>query len=282
MNVLLLLLLAATSPASASATTTTSAATLDARRLLVFSFAGEGVEPRVVRSVERAVVQAADDAGYEALSNQDIAAVLDVEAAKQAAGCEGASSCMAEVAGGMGASLVVTGTVVGLDATHFELSLTLLGDSATRVVARASGTASSAAALRDEATRTANRLWDEARAGADGKSNAVAASSSNHTGAVVWIGAGTVGVVGGAIVGVLGGLNAINASTAEAAATAAAAAYEKSGSDSDAADVAAANAAYTNAQNAWNSWGLATTIAGGVIVVGGLVAAGVGVAQLME
>lgn len=254
-------------------TAPTATKAVEERRLLVFSFAGEGVEPRVVRSVERAVVQAADDAGYEALSNQDIAAVLDVEAAKQAAGCDGASSCMAEVAGGMGASLVVTGTVVALDASHFELSLTLLGDSATRVVARANGTASSAAALRDEATRIANRLWGAARDDEDD----TASSSSDHTGAVVWIGAGTVGVVGGAIVGVLGGLNAINAANAQAAANDAADRYAN-GDDGAATEVAAANAAITT----WNSWGLGATIVGGVVVVGGLVAAGVGAAQLME
>jgi hypothetical protein len=272
----LLAVLACAAPVAPSDGAPSSTAASSVERLLVFSLNAEGVDARLVRSIERAVVQAADDAGYDALSNQDIASVLDIEAAKQAAGCEGTSSCLAEIAGGMGASLVVTGTVVALDASHFELSLTLLGDNATRVVARASGTASSTGGLRDEATRTANRLWAAAR---DGDPSS---SSSDHTGAVVWIGAGTVGVVGGAVVGVLGALNAINAVNAKAATERAATAYTTSGLESDAAAVVAGNKAYSAAQQAWNSWGLGVTIAGGALVVGGLVAAGVGAAQLME
>jgi hypothetical protein len=272
----LLAVLACAAPVAPSDGAPSSTAASSVERLLVFSLNAEGVDARLVRSIERAVVQAADDAGYDALSNQDIASVLDIEAAKQAAGCEGTSSCLAEIAGGMGASLVVTGTVVALDASHFELSLTLLGDNATRVVARASGTASSTGDLRDEATRTANRLWAAAR---DGDPSS---SSSDHTGAVVWIGAGTVGVVGGAVVGVLGALNAINAVNAKAATERAATAYTTSGLESDAAAVVAGNKAYSAAQQAWNSWGLGVTIAGGALVVGGLVAAGVGAAQLME
>jgi hypothetical protein len=99
---------------------------------------------------------------------------------------------------------------------------------------------------------------------------------------VVWIGAGTVGVVGGAVVGVMGALNAINAANAKTATEDAANAYKKSGLDSDAADVVTNSAAYTSARQAWNSWGLGATIVGGALVVGGLVAAGVGAAQLME
>jgi hypothetical protein len=281
MNMLsLLTVLACTAPVAPSdGAPSSTTASSSVERLLVFSLSAEGVDARLVRSLERAVVQAADDAGYDAMSNQDIASVLDIEAAKQAAGCEGTSSCLAEIAGGMGASLVVTGTVVALDASHFELSLTLLGDNATRVLARASGTASSTGGLRDEAIRTANRLLAAARGGDDSSSNN---SSSDHTGAVVWIGAGTVGVVGGAVVGVLGALTAINAVNAKAATERAATAYQTSGLESDAADVVADNEAYSAAQQAWNSWGLGATIVGGVFVVGGLVAAGVGVASLME
>ncbi len=273
MNAIIVLLAVLATQTAPATTTTTTATTPELReRLLVYGLKADGVDDRIVKSIERSIVSAAVDAGYDAISTQDIATLLDIEASRQAAGCDGESSCVAELAGGLGAKLVVTGTVVRLDDARFELSLTLLEQNATTVRNRATTDAASAAGLRDLTAETARRLL--------GAPAAPAPVAIDNTGAVVVVVVGAV-AAGLGVVGVVGGgLQYLNAKTNEGYAQAAADAYDASGTSSDLRQLGDANAAYTQRAAAWNTWGAAATVIGGVLVVGGAVVTVMGIVAL--
>ncbi len=256
--------------AAAPAPSTSTAATPELReRLLVFGLKAEGVDQRIVQSIERAIVKSAVDAGYDAISSQDIATLLDIEANRQAAGCDGESSCVAELAGGLGAKLVVTGSVVKLSARRYELSLILLEQNATTVKNRASVDADSSAELRELAGGTAARLL-----------GAADAASSDHSSAVVWIGGGSGAVVAGAVGVVFGALQLKNAAEAFDAVNAAADAYKDNDSRSNLNDLADANAGYRKWSGNWNSWGAPMAVIGGAVAVAGVVGIVIGVTEL--
>src|SRR5687768_11208088 len=51
---------------------------------------------------------------YSVLTSEDVRRVLDVEAQRQAAGCEGESTCLAEIGAALGADRVLYGNVAKL------------------------------------------------------------------------------------------------------------------------------------------------------------------------
>ncbi len=89
---------------------------------------------------ELTTVAAARHKVFDVISSADVRRALELEANKQIAGCSEATSCMAEIAGAMGARYVVFGSVASIG-TQILLSLNLfdskLATSAGRVSIKA-------------------------------------------------------------------------------------------------------------------------------------------------
>ncbi|MEM6733064.1 MAG: PEGA domain-containing protein, partial [Myxococcota bacterium] len=77
----------------------------------VLDFRDAGAGPELVESVTDVVTAELADIGvFEVLSRRDLRDILEVEAAKQALGCE-ASECLAEITGALGVANLVSGSV---------------------------------------------------------------------------------------------------------------------------------------------------------------------------
>lgn len=220
-------------------------------RLYVFSFVGEDVDDKVVGVLERAVVEAADDAGFDAVSHDEIGVLLDVEAAKQLAGCNAADSCVAEIAGSLGVARVVSGKVTRLGGTTI-LALTLTDAKSASVVARET-IEGKTSTLRQETPAAVRRLL-----GAPELPPPPAPSSPALfvTGGVV-AGLGVAAVVVGAIPYAVA-QGALSTALAEA-------------DKNDPLTTGAAHDQYEQARADWNSWGVVTASVGAAAVVAGAV-----------
>lgn len=86
--------------------------------------AAEGIDPGTTAVIESAVLVAARQRDPAVVGSGDLAALLDLDAAKQAAGCDGAA-CDAELADALGAPRLLTAQMSHLGDT-WVLSLTLL------------------------------------------------------------------------------------------------------------------------------------------------------------
>lgn len=103
-------------------------------RVLVLDLEAVGaVDKDTARSIDPLVLAAASVAGAEVLAQSEIKKLAEVEAGKAEMGCDD-SSCLAELAGAMGARFVLFGTVSKLgDATTVSVSMF---DSRSSTVAR--------------------------------------------------------------------------------------------------------------------------------------------------
>jgi len=232
-----------------------------ADRVFVFALKGDGVDERLLRLAERAVIQAADDADLDPVSSQDLTAMLDIEASRQANGCEGNTACLAEIAGGLGAKRIVTGTLTRLDNGAIDVALTLFDNGGTSVAARADATARSDGDLKAATLLAGHRLFglaDDASDDAGGSLRPVLLGVGGVTTAV-----GLAGVVG---------LWPFFAALAhEAEASGAADDFARTGDVEDFNALGQAHADYTREAAAWNSWGIGAVAAGGVVVTAGVV-----------
>lgn len=84
---------------------------------------------------ELTAVAAANVRGTEVVSSRDIERIVALESTKQLMGCTGKSDCLAEVAGALGARLVLFGELGALD-TQSILTLSLYDADAARTVGR--------------------------------------------------------------------------------------------------------------------------------------------------
>jgi predicted Fe-Mo cluster-binding NifX family protein len=90
----------------------------DKPQLLVLDFRAEGVDEGTADLIMDVVTSAFGKANrFDVKSSDDIAELLNLEAGKSALGCDDAS-CMAEIAGAMGAEFVVTGRIGKLGETY--------------------------------------------------------------------------------------------------------------------------------------------------------------------
>lgn len=117
-------------------------------RLLVLDLeAVGGVAKDTARSIDPLILAAASMPGAEVLAQSELKKIAEVEANKAELGCDD-SSCLAEIAGAMGARFVLFGTVSKLgDATTVSLSMF---DSRTSTVARDNVVVRDLAKLSDE------------------------------------------------------------------------------------------------------------------------------------
>lgn len=87
-------------------------------QLLVLEFRAEGVEPGTANLIMDVVTSAFSKTNrFDVKSGDDIAELINLEAGKEALGCDDAS-CMAEIAGAMGAEYVVSGRIGKLGSTY--------------------------------------------------------------------------------------------------------------------------------------------------------------------
>lgn len=80
-------------------------------------------------------ISLSEHARFEVLATSDVREVITLEAERQAIGCESDSSCLAEVAGAMGARFVVFGQLGKLE-TLYVLTLNLFDSEAATAAAR--------------------------------------------------------------------------------------------------------------------------------------------------
>jgi hypothetical protein len=137
LSLALLCVLAAT-PTFAEPLEDPSAPAPDDGRLsvLVLDLQRSNVEPGEVRIVTDLIAtQIGRRDNIDVLTASDLADAMGLEAERQAMGCESNESCLAEIAGAMGADLVVFGSVGRLNQT-FLVNLNLFSNAETKSVAR--------------------------------------------------------------------------------------------------------------------------------------------------
>jgi len=102
-------------------------------QLLVLDFRAEGVDKGTADLIMDVVTSAfAKTNRFDVKSSDDIAELLNLEAGKSALGCDDAS-CMAEIAGALGAELVVSGRIGKLGETYILKIAVLKPATATTV-----------------------------------------------------------------------------------------------------------------------------------------------------
>lgn len=112
-----------------------AAAPPDRIRILVLDLKGHDVAEPVVRTIQGLVtVELARYQQLDVVSGEDLSRMLELEADKQTAGCTD-NSCLAEIAGAMGAELVLFGEVGALGELKV-LNLSLFDQAELRAIGR--------------------------------------------------------------------------------------------------------------------------------------------------
>lgn len=110
--VVIALALGFSSPAAAEEPPAVDAATARILRVAVSDFEASDVDPSVASLVSEAVVAELRKREHlSVIGMKEIRDMLDLEAEKQALGCEEAESCLAEIVGALGVDLLITGTL---------------------------------------------------------------------------------------------------------------------------------------------------------------------------
>ena len=105
-------------------------------KLAVMDLKGvQGVSEGTASILTAIVVADAARAGYDVISQADIAAMIGFEKQKQMLGCTDQASCLAEIGGALGVDYVVSGQV-GQIGSRYHLSLQLLESRKAKVLAR--------------------------------------------------------------------------------------------------------------------------------------------------
>ncbi len=123
-------------------------ATPEVPRLLVQQFTVRGVDEATAESISDGVGPEIDRRGYfRSLTSKDVQTILGLERQKQLMGCAEASSCLAELAGAMGAPYLLSGTISQIGPS-LQLSMQMIDVSKSQVVARSIRIARDAQGLR--------------------------------------------------------------------------------------------------------------------------------------
>lgn len=99
--------------------------------------AGQGLEPRSGAALTAILAADAARAGFEVISQADIAAMLAFQKQRQMLGCSD-DGCLAEIGGALGAEYVLSGEAARVGSRD-HLSLTLLDARRARVIGRSAG-----------------------------------------------------------------------------------------------------------------------------------------------
>jgi hypothetical protein len=241
-------------------------------RVLVLDLAREGdVAVGVVENVTALV--SANLATYpelDVVANADVRQMMALEGTKQEMGC-GDASCLAELAGALGARFVVFGSV-GRLGTKTILHINLFDSSTTQSTGRefveVTDPGELPAVLPPHIRKLLTRTYEEP--GFTLPSEPVTTVQRSPL-PMVLAGGGAAAVVVGGIVAAVGLLPRLEYASALAN-------YDNATDTATA--VAARDAAVRNASD-WNTWGAALAVTGGVVGVAGVVGAVVGAAGLV-
>ncbi len=163
-------------------------------RVLVLDFRNDAARDDLVRAVrDTLVVQISRMKQFEVLSSDDLRRLADLDAEKQAVGCDD-SSCLADIAGAVGASLVVFGNVAQLGQVT-QINISVFDVSTTEMRGRESAEVTSLDDLPRSVRAAAGRIFD------------ATAGPESSWGPLRSIGAGTAGV--GVGVGLLSAMVAL-------------------------------------------------------------------------
>lgn len=257
-------------------------------RVLVMDLAAEGpVDAGTVKTLTGIV--SAELAAYtdlDVMADADVRRMLELEGEKQSVGC-GDTSCLADIAGAMGARLVVFGSVGKLGDTlvlHLNLYDSQKAQSVGRQFLETKDVATLPRLLQPKLRALLQRTYEDQRL-------VLPELPKDETPAplpvapppspprsplvpAVLVGAGAAGVVGGAAALYFGTdpyfiyqRQLATFKTAEAGGDVGDAAKLRDNSEAQA--------------EAWNSYGLALSVVGGALVVGGLVSAVIGTVGLV-
>jgi hypothetical protein len=135
-------------------------------RVLVMDFKVAGAPPEMGSAVANIVaVELGKSARFDVVTAKDLRALLDREATKQGMGCDvAAGNCLADLAGALGAKLVVYGDVSKLDSTYL-VNVNLFDASRAVGLGRENIEVTSADELPTRVSAAARRLVDGGASG---------------------------------------------------------------------------------------------------------------------
>jgi len=271
-------------PKPAPTTTTTppaavKPAAVGRARVLVMDLKASEVPPTTVETVTNIIVSGLST--YETLdviSGEDVKKLVELEATRTTMGCNEDASCLAEIAGALGAQLVVFGAVGKLgDATVITLNLF---DSQK---AQALGRVSTQSKHIDRLPKRVAAKLHELVAPYHESNNLVMPPppppEETGPGALPWItaGAGAIVAAGGAAAAVLVALPLLDYNDARGRVVAAEGRFPNDNAAAvDAAKIAQSD--LTSARNAYNSYGFLALDGGVALVAVGIATAGAGIA----
>lgn len=127
-------------------------------RVLVLDLKGGGLEPDQLASLTGYLtVSLSEYRALEVLSGADMRAMVELEGEKQALGCTDDTSCLAELAGALGARLVVFGQMAKLG-SRYLMNLNLFDSDAGKAVGRAAISADSLDGLMEQLPGAVHKL----------------------------------------------------------------------------------------------------------------------------
>jgi TolB-like protein len=177
------------------------------KSLLQMNLTANNVDPRTVNTIESFITVELDkNQNLKVLAGDDVKKMLDLESQKQAAGCDDDSSCLAEIAGALGADYVVTGQLGKLD-TRLILTLNLFDAGKKEAINRVTVKADSLDQMPEQVESAVFRLI--APLSGNDASGAGVAVDGEGPGIMPWIlvGSGTGILTVGLISAMVGGLN---------------------------------------------------------------------------
>lgn len=184
-------------------------------KILVMDIAAAGLDASTVENITGlSAVILADDRRLDVLSGSDVRQMAALEGEKQAMGCTNDASCLAEVAGAMGAGLIVYGNG-GKLGTLLNINLNLFDAAQARSVGRVAVQAKSLEELPEKLRPALQQLVANAIGPADVVAPPASAPSGGSIMPMVLVGGGAVAAVAGVVLVVFGALPAGDISTAE-------------------------------------------------------------------
>jgi TolB-like protein len=172
------------------------------KSLLQMNLTANNVDPQTVNTIESFITVELDKhQSLKVLAGDDVKRMLDLESQKQAAGCDDDSSCLAEIAGALGADYVVTGQLGKLE-KRLILTLNLFDAQKKEAVNRVTVKADTLDGMPEQVESAVSRLVDPISPG-------TGVSNEGEPGVLPWVLAGSGAVVMGLglISGLIGGLN---------------------------------------------------------------------------
>src|SRR5690349_5255837 len=202
----------ASAPAAAAAASAATPAAAPAKaekvKILVMDIAAAGLDASTVENITGlSAVILADDRRLDVLSGSDVKQMAALEGEKQAMGCTNDASCLAEVAGAMGAGLIVYGNG-GKLGTLLNINLNLFDAAQARSVGRVAIQAKSLEELPEKLRPALQQLVASAIGPSDVSSAPPPAASGGSMMPMVLIGGGAVGALAGVALVVVGALPA--------------------------------------------------------------------------